>query len=311
MVSSFSSTSSTGAKLRRLASFSIAGLGLVSAGCGAAGDVGPRVELINQTQSALAAGSILSITGTYGGTCDGRKADGTDRWTASVTGGPAADELSVRVNDSNCMLTLDDVVTSDGAFIGAPSIALDTADTYKASGSAYALAAGPLAFYGNAKISSLLFASDFTITLLVSDTAVSETTKKASFGTVSATVIAGNVPAPNYTVGFTPFDLEVDVENVVQSVAGYAQLSAGTVTGQDYALYQGALTVDSTLSEIETAFAASTPGPLSALTTLQIPATSFSGIGADLDVATQRTVIVRNVVEGVSSYQVLLVTFIP
>jgi len=269
------------------------------------------MELINHTQSALSAGSILSLTGTYGATCDGH-ATGTDPWTASMIGGPAADELSVRLNDSNCVLTFNNVVTADGTFIGAPPIALDTADTYEPSASAFALAGDPLNFYGNAKISSLLFASDFTITLLVSDTpAVTEGTKTATTATVSAIVVAGTVPAPNYTVLFTPFELEVDVDNIVRLVSGYAQLSAGSVTGLDCAVYQGALTVDSTVSEIETAFAASTPATLSSLTTLQVPATGFGLIAADLDNSTQRTIIIRNEDEGVSSYQLLLITFIP
>ena len=309
MVSSFCSQSS---KLRRSALLCLTGLASFSAGCASEGEVGPRVELINHTQSALTAGSIRSITGTYGGTCAGRAAAGTDPWTASLSGGPAADELSVRLNDANCRLTFNNVVSTDGVYIGAPAILLNTADTYKASASAYALAAGPLDFYGNAKISSLLFASDFTLTLLISDTpAVTEGTKAATTATVSATVVVGTVPAPNYTVGFTPFELEVDVNNVVRLVSGYAQLAAGSVTGLDYAVYAGALTVDSTVSEIETAFAASTPALLSALTTLQVPATGFALIAADLDAATQRTIIIRNVSQGVSSYQLLLITFIP
>lgn len=308
MVSSFSSP---GSKLKRSAAYSLAGLAFISTGCGSEGDVGSRVEVINRTQSALSAASILSLTGTYGGLCNGRAVAGTDTWTASVTGGPAVNELSVRMNDDDCVLTFNNVVTAGGSFIGNPAITMDVADTYQGAASEYALAAGPLAFYGNAKISSLLFASDFTLTLLVSDTALTETTKAASFATVSATVLASNVAAPNYSVLFTPFDLEVDVNNVVQFVGGYAQLGAGSQAGLDYAIYQGPLTVDSTLPEIETAFAASNPDLISNLTTLQLPAADFGVLTADLDTSTQRTVIIRNVVEGISSYQLLLITFIP
>jgi len=298
--------------LRRTALFSVAGLALALSGCGTGSDVGPRVELINNTQSALTAGSIQSLTGTYGATCNGRNAAGTDPWTASLTGGPAADELSVRLNDADCILTFNRVVSTDGVYIGNPAIVLNTADTYKPTASAFALAAGPLDFYGNAKISSLLFASDFTLTLLVSDTpALTQGTKQATTATVSATVVVNTVPAPNYTVLFTPFELEVDVDNVVQLVSGYAQLAAGSVVGLDYAVYQGALTGASTVSEIEAAFAASTPALLSSLTTLQVPATGFGLIASDLDASTKRTIIIRNLVSGVSSYQLLLITFIP
>jgi len=131
--------------------------------------VTPRFELIDQSTSALNAATISRITGSYGGACGGRAAAGTDPWTISLSGGPAADELSVRTNDGDCVLTLESIVTSDGSYVGSPAIALDTSNAYTPSASAFAVDGQALAFYGNAKISALTFATDFTISLLISD----------------------------------------------------------------------------------------------------------------------------------------------
>jgi hypothetical protein len=290
-------------------------IGLV-AGCSATPDetVDPRLDLINQSKSALSSASITSITGTYGANCDGRNAAGTDTWTLSVSGGPASDELSVRKNDSDCVLTLANVITADGTYVGAPAIALDTADTYQGSASAFALAGQPIAFYGNAKISAVTFAANFTISLLVSDTpnASDEGTKGATFATQSATLASGTVPASDYTLSLSSFGVTKDVNNVVQSVAGYAQLAEGTVTGQDYAIYEGTLDGSSTIEQVDTAFAnASATGLLSALTTLELPATDFGLVSVDLDTSPTRTIIIRNTDQGVYSYQLMLITFIP
>jgi len=211
------------------------------------------------------------------------------------------------------VLTIRDIVTAGGAFIGAPAIALDTTDTYKGSASAFAKDAQPLAFYGNAKISALAFA-DFTISVLVSDApnASDEGDKGASFVTQTATVSASTVPASDYTVSFASFGVAKDANNVVQSVSGSAQFTAGTVAGQDYAIYEGALTGSSALADVDAAFAgAATTGLLSDLTTLQLPASGFGLVSVDLDTNPQRTMIIRNTDQGVSSYQLMLITFIP
>ncbi|MEA2746666.1 MAG: hypothetical protein QOI41_809 [Myxococcales bacterium] len=305
------------ATLSFTALISLVGLAAVSAGCSAASadeSVKPRLEVINQTKSALSADAITSITGTYGAACSGRSALATDTWTVSIAGGPASDELSVRKNDSDCVLTIDDIVTADGSFIGAPSIALDTTNTFKGSASAFALDGQPLAFYANAKIGALTFASDFTISLLVSDAphASDEGNKGATFATQNASVSASTVPASDYTVSFASFSVAKDVNNVVQSVSGSAQFSAGSVAGQDYAVYEGALTDSSTLAEVDAAFAgAATTGLLADLTTLHLPASGFGLVGLDLDTNPQRTMIIRNTNANVSSYQLMLITFIP
>ena len=131
--------------------------------------VTPRFELINHTASALDAATILGIAGRYGGACEGRAAAGTDPWTVSMSGGLAADELSVRTNDGDCVLTLEAVITNGGTYVGSPAIALDHGDVYSPAASLFAIDGQALSFYGNAKINALTFATDFTISLLVSD----------------------------------------------------------------------------------------------------------------------------------------------
>jgi hypothetical protein len=288
---------------------------VLASGCSAGDEsVSPRLDIINQTKSALSAASITSITGTYGATCDGRSAAGTDTWTLSVAGGPAGDELSVRKNDSNCVLTIENIITADGTYVGAPSIALDTSDAYKGSASAFAISGQGLAFYGNAKISSLAFSSNFTISLLVSDApnASDAGTKGATFATQSATLSSGTVSASDYTLSLASFGVTKDAGNVVQSVSGYAQLAEGSVTGQDYAIYEGTLDGSSTVTDVETAWAgASTTGLVADLTSLQLSAAGFGLVGVDLDTNPTRTVIVRNTDQDVSSYQLVLITFIP
>jgi hypothetical protein len=144
-----------------------------TSGCSSGSDEGvtPRFELVDQTASALDVATMAAVTGSYGGTCEGRAAAGTDSWTISLSGAPAADELSVRTNDIDCLLTLEAIVTSDGNYVGSPSIALDTSDTYSPSASAFAIGGEALAFHANAKISALTFATDFTISLLLSNQA--------------------------------------------------------------------------------------------------------------------------------------------
>jgi hypothetical protein len=288
--------------------------GILGQGCAGSSDelVTPRLEIIDQTRRALTAGTITSIAGTYGAACDGRDPGGADTWTLSVSGGPAVDELSVRKNDSDCVLTFATIATAGATFLGAPVMALSAADTFKGSSSAFAEAATPLAFYGNAKISALSFATDFTITLLVSDTpaASDEGNKAATFATENGAVSASTLLASNYTIDFSSFNVSKDVGSVVQSVSGYAQLTAGSTTGQDYAIYEGSLTGASLVDDVETAYAAATTaGTLASLTTLRLPASGFGLAGVDLHTPTPRTIIIRNADHGVASYQLLLVTF--
>jgi len=293
---------------------SAAVIAALTTGCSSAEDdsVRPKIEVLNRTASALSAEAVTAINGTYGVDCDGRASDGTDPWTF-VIGDANASTLTVRKNDANCALTITSLV-ADGTFIATPAITLGT--TWQATASAFAEEGEATEFYGNAMISSTAFSDDPTISVIVSDSPnVSDAgEKEADFAVQSASFDLDTVAAPNYTISFSGFSLEKDVNSVVQSVSGHAQLAEDSVAGQDYAIHLGELTSASSLGAIEAAYAgAASTGPLSALTSLEIPATEFGLMSpaVDLDGGVKRTVIIRNTTEGVSAYQLLVVTFTP
>jgi hypothetical protein len=288
----------------------------ISAGCSVptVESVSPRFELINKTASALSAASITVVNGTYSATCAGRLGDGTSAWVVDrVT--PGNTSLTVIKNDNDCLLTITNVVTAAGTFLPGAPIPLDAVDTYQSSASPFALSGDPLAFYGNAKISSLSYASDFLVSLLVSDEPSATDSgdhAATAYATRTATVAASTVPAPSYTVGLGSFVVLRDDNNVVDSVSGYAQLTAGSQAGQDYAVHLGALDGTSTYGDVGSAFdAAATSGLISGLTALRVPASGFGLATIDLDTSPQRTLIIRNMVSEVASYQLFLVTFTP
>lgn len=303
-------------KLCHARTFTLASFAMLAAlpGCAAEdSDVKPRVEVIDRTRSALSAASVAAVNGTYGSTCSGRNADGSESWTVDLEN-PSNTNLSVRKNDADCVLTIVSLTAGSDTFGGTPAIALDAANAYKESASSFAIANGPLAFYGNAKISSLAFASDFTITVLVSDdpSASDSGDKGAEYATQSATAESNAVPAPSYSISYSGFTVIKDVDNVVQSVTGAAQLTAGGVAGQDYAIHEGWLDGASSFAEVDAAFAAAAKkGALSSLDGLALPAADFALVGLDLDAGPKRTVIIKNTMDGVASYQLLAVTFTP
>ncbi|MDB4946559.1 MAG: hypothetical protein JWP97_6093 [Labilithrix sp.] len=294
---------------------SLVALACLGAGCSSGSEeeaVRPKLEIVNQTASALSAASITAVTGTYSGTCSGRDPLETEGWVVDLVT-PASSSLTVRKNDPDCRLTVRNILTADSTFSGTPAITLDTVDAYKSTSSAFAIGAGPLGFYGNAKISALTYLEDFTITLLVSDDAQATapgTPPAAGFATEAGSVSASAVPAPAYTVGFGGMTVTKDAENVVQSAAGFAQLTVGAVAGEDYAVSLDDLT-GATFAAVDAAYAAAaSKGTLASLAVAgRIPAASFGLEAADLDTATYRTIILRHTVSDVSSYQYFVVLF--
>ena len=293
--------------------FALLGICAVSAGCTAASDgdnVGARLTVLGTAESALSAASISSIDGTYGGACGGHAGDGSDTWSLSA----GASTLAVAKNDTDCVLTIANIVAGGNTYAGTPAIGLSTADTWKLSPSAFA-SSGQASFYANAKISALTFAADFGITLLVSDSQTAAASDKATtFETVNGTVSSLTVLAPNYTIDMTSMNIQKDANAVVLSTGGYAQLVEGAtpITGQDYAVYLGSLASAATILQMTTAFAgAAAQGSLASLTSLRVPSSSFSLNGLDLHTSTVRTVIVRNMVGNVPSYQLFTITFTP
>ena len=111
--------------------------------------------------------------------------------------------------------------------------------------------------------------------------------------------------------GLSPAE-EAQLEDWSSPLRGLSLSSSRRTTGQDYAVYLGSLASASTILQITTAFAGATArGTLASLTNLQIPASSFSLENLDLDTTTVRTVVVRNIVNVVPSYQLFTITFTP
>jgi len=290
---------------------------LGTAGCSSEtdGSVKGRADVIGRAQSALS-GPLTAVQGTYGEACSGRSSDGTDTWTLSIGGGgPAADELSVRKNDSSCVLTITKLVTAEAEYSASAGIVLDQADTFSTERSFKDAPESPIQFYASAKIDDLAFDDDFTISIQISadPSAADAGSQSASYATQSGSVVTSELAASDYTVSFADFSVQKDAAHKVVAVGGFAQLAQGTVTGQHYQVVSGAYDGSSSIDAIEAAF--TSPALLSELETLQIPASEFLATdgSVDLDDSPQRTIIIRrtDADSGVKSYQLLLVTFTP
>lgn len=263
-------------------------------------------ELVDRSSTPLTVGVPGSINGTYGAGCISRSGS----WSVGlvVNAALANPALSVVSGNTACSLTLTEIVADDTYAI-TPPIALT--GSYQASPSS--AATGSKAFYVNAKLSSATFTNAFTTTLLYSDTRAAATGFAASYASVSASGSASAAPAPDYTIDFTTspaLSVIVDAGNVVTSVAGAATLSGATIAGSAYVIDAGTLSASPTFAEVDAVYAAGSPTTISGATT-QIAAAAFSLVGADLDTATARTVIVRAVTSSVPSYQIIRVTFSP
>jgi len=128
----------------------------------------------------------------------------------------------------------------------------------------------------------------------------------AVFDVAELSVKTESVAAPDYTLELTTLALLTDAHDSVMAVQGSAELSAGQVLGQRYAIVDAAGL--RTYAEVDSAFASATQ---LALSTQSIPAAAFSLHGVDLTTPTRRTLIVANIVSGVPSYQAFEITFDP
>lgn len=284
-----------------------------STGCSAPDDDGfvhGRAEIINQARSALSDADVAAMTlaGTYGGNCDGHTGDGSDVWTSA--------DLAVRKNDSNCVLTITGIVVGGTTYAtGGTNIVLDTENAFENAALAYKVSgSGNMMFRGNAKISSLGFASNFTITLLTSDdsTTADAGTRSAGYAMHTETLEASNVSPPTYSASFTDLIISKDANNVVPTggVSGFAQLTPGG-SADRFKVVEGAVDASS-FSTVDTAFAGGEL--LSGLTSNQLPAAQFAALeGDDLTNGQVWSIILRNLdsASNVYSYQIIYVTFTP
>jgi hypothetical protein len=296
-------------KISRLASFStlvsLAALAIASNGCAVSSDpssVKGRAEVINRSSSALAIGSLAWIDGTYAG-CQGHT-DG-DAWSLRISGSGSMtnSDLTVTKKDASCSLTVT-ALKADALYESSPSITMT--DAFKATASSFAKRVDgdlqPVAFYANAKLGSLGFDGDFTVTILYSDDLRSASpTVNATFAQVSGATSDIQVPAPDYSTDFSGMTVQSDFENKVTSATGNAALSAGDNLGEKYVIVPGS--IGTSFAEADAAYGAGTKVDMAST----IPAASFLSGGDSLPAS--RTLIISHTVEGVRAYEVVRITF--
>lgn len=255
---------------------------------------------VDQTTQALLIGDLESANGSYGALCSHR----TGAWSVEIKAGAILDHppLSVLLNDTSCVLTLTSLRTTLGGNMAAtPALVLTS--SFQIAASTFGV---PVEFYANARLSAVTFASDFVLHVLFSDDPnLATASNTAEFIVVVATATAGAVAAPDYTLNAAGLLVRTDVNNVVQTVTGTADLTAGTVVGQTYVVVDAAGL--NTYAAIDAAYHA---GTIKALV-LAIPADDFTLVGKDLTVPEVRTLIIANTQDGFTSYQAFEITFNP
>jgi hypothetical protein len=268
--------------------------------------VGATGQAVEQSTAALSVGAMEWANGTYGAGCVARSGG----WSLRISGSATMDSpaLSVVKNNTACALTLTSIV-ADQTYIGAPAITLGT--SLAGSASSFAPSSGPLAFYANAVLSSASFASDFVVTILYSDDPNLKTGSVTSgYAVVAATSTATDINSPDYTINLGSFVVQVDVNYIVQSASGTANLIDGSIAGTSYFVDQGTLGASPTFAQLDTAYNAASPAPTSITgANPQVAASAFGLSGVDLTSAAHRTIVIQRVVSGVPSYETFRVAF--
>jgi hypothetical protein len=123
---------------------------------------------------------------------------------------------------------------------------------------------------------------------------------------VSSTAMASQIAAPNY-VAVDHLAMQIDAHNLVTTAGGTLDLSDGTVTGEDYVIDRGTLPSLATFADVDRVYLAGTKVTVGS--NPQIEGSRFLSIGDDLTNALVRSAIIHHEVLGVSSYQILTITF--
>ncbi len=215
--------------------------------------------------------------------------------------------LVVVKNDTACTLAITSIV-ADTTYLGTPAVAIGT--SYNGSASSFSTTAmGPVAFYANALASSLTFAADFSLTVLFSDNIASVTpSTSATYASVMSTSNGTTqVVSPDYTVSFGSFGITTDINQYVQTATGSVTVTAGSNAGEFY-IINTSQSLGGSFAAIDAAYLA---GGTPVAVTASIAASAFSlapGAGT-VHLPIVRNVIVAHTVSGVSSYEVIRITF--
>lgn len=280
---------------------------LCSCVAGEVPDLPSDEAVIASVTDPLSNSAIQWLNGTYT-SCIGR----TGSWSARVSGSATMENeaLSVVKNDTGCQLRLTSV-QGDVKYTTASPILLGT--SY--AGSASTFGSGQTAFYGNAKLESAGYASDFQITFVHNggDNAppVIDATVTGAYATVSSSVATQIATPPSYTLDISNLRFTADMIQLIVTLTGSATLVNGLVTGNSYAI-DSTLGANPTYAQTRDAYDAAvlTQKTISGANPT-IQASEFSVVALSILGSTQvRNIIVKRTVAGVSAYQIFRVTFI-
>lgn len=270
-------------------------------------------EVTNQVTGPLAASAIMAIKGTYGAGCLERKG----AWAIALNGyvlTGAETPLTVVASDVGCSLSITEVKA------GAPSLTktflpaspFPLTASYAGLRSAFLLnGAGETQFYANFRVQpNLSFDGDFVVQMVYSDD-VNQTdlsidaNSVVSVGTATASVVA----ASNATMSLAGMSISVDAKNLVKTATGSATLHQGSIVAESYAVVLDTLGTSPSFAAVDAAYNAPTSTRVVLTGASQaIPAASFGLVGSDLSTAQKRNVIVANIENGITSYQLFQIT---
>ncbi len=284
---------------------------------GAPGTISPSVQLVDRTTHALSTGAMQWVNGTYTGCTNpaggGATMNGT-AWSARISGTNAMDHapLVVIKNDALCRLAITSIV-ADTTYLGAPAVAIGT--SYNGSASSFSTTAmGPISFYANAKADSLSFAADFSLTVLFSDNLadVNPNTSATYASVMSTSNGTSQVPSPNYSVSFESFGIKTDIAQYVQTATGNVTVTAGSNHGESYVINTDQM-LGGSFAAVDAAYLAGGT-PVTVAGSIDWSAFSLFQTLADggvtgVQLPTVRNVIIVHTVSGVSSYEVIRITF--
>lgn len=297
------------------AAFSILGLAGCGLGTSGGGFVDPTVNLIDHTvQGLVLVGNFTAARGSYGSSCEYRSSSG--KWAVPINSAVLSqdeDILSVKLGDTACTLTLEELDSDSKPYTGQPNINLT--QMYPVGASSFIFMTDPVAFYGTAKLRSsegALFSSNFFIDVVYSDNAARiDRDILSQYAVVTATAQAANVPTPVYTVDTSSLSLKVNAQKKLDVAAtGNVVLTKGSQAGLMYALTQ--TDPSTTISSIDAAYAAANVKVAISASPVNIAANAFS-LSAGTQLPQHWYVIVANYdtnAPSTRSYQVFGLNFL-
>src|SRR5262249_25745895 len=132
--------------------------------------------------------------------------------------------------------------------------------------------------------------------------------KSAAYQTESSSASASSVLPPDYTIAFTSFGINVDVDDVVLNVSGTADLGDVSQSGESYVITSTALGDTPSFADLDADYQAGTEYTMAA-SNPKIAASRFNLVGEDLTAGVKRNIIVKHSENGTAAYERFLVTF--